>query len=839
MDQHEPDPYIGIQPTEGYYLTEKINQGKVGTVYKAARKSPSPGLDDVLACKVIPLSKLRDGWELEVEKLLRLKRVPYIVPYRGHKTLFDNNNNAVCCILSEYIPSQNLRDYLSSTSVSLDMAFIENVAQNLFTVLYACRKAGIQHGDLHDGNILISEPEALQIGAPRGIWIADFGCGGSHNDLEPRDDFRQFFSIVSTLLRRISPSDATPRDRVMLQKMMDFISRRTLESDPTQKHWVGDIDSLLAELRSLGPAAEREAAAASRGEHTQETGDYLVAEALGYRKDEWKNLFVPHFLAASDLLSRNVTILTGARGCGKTMTFRRLTLFMDKVVGQPSGVEDADTFIGFYLNCRDLVEVFPWLPRKLNIGAEQQIIHYFHLAWLSEICRTLAICDPEGNESYAWLESLLVGIFDAKYQSLPRGANVLAHVQSFLSDEKERCRLASLGKEEGIIAWPLARTEFLDSIDNLLRTNVALIGEKPIYFFLDDYTIPIVTRQVQRVLNQIIFRRRATYFFKISTEAANSFLRESVRGKPLELHQDFKLIDLATESLHQSPQDRASLLDRIFRPRIDRHPLLKGKNLGLRDVLGRTPLSNNELARQMRDAVQKGANRQVLYHGQEAFVGMWASDIRMMIQMLVDMLREANGSLQNTDSPVIPPDIQDKCYRTAGGEFLGFSASVVDPAFWEKGPTTTKPGEAYGTQLRKIAEAFIRISRYELTHGDLVSNQGRFNPRQAFRLEIPDAFELPPEAQKYYEGLVRWHIFLQDWRGKSVRGMITPRLYLNRILIPFAKLTFSTHDNIPLTNNQFISLLTSPGKFPREYARARNESRKRSKRITAGSQMSL
>src|SRR5207244_3113677 len=104
------------------------------------------------------------------------------------------------------------------------------------------------------------------------------------------------------------------------------------------------------------------------------------AEALGYRVEEWKDLFVPEFLAAQDLLSKNITILTGARGCGKTMAFRRLTAFMDKVIGESSRVKGAAQFVGFYLNCRDLVEAFPWLPSKVTKGMQQQIIHYFHLA---------------------------------------------------------------------------------------------------------------------------------------------------------------------------------------------------------------------------------------------------------------------------------------------------------------------------------------------------------------------------------------------------------------------------------------------------------------------------
>ncbi len=234
----------------------------------------------------------------------------------------------------------------------------------------------------------------------------------------------------------------------------------------------------------------------------------------------------------------------------------------------------------------------------------------------------------------------------------------------------------------------------------------------------------------------------------------------------------------------------------------------------------------------MRRAGQGGGQTRIHYHGVDAFVGLWASDTRAMIQMLVEMLREANGSLRKGKYQV-DASVQDRCYRAKGGEFLLFAESVSDPSLWERGPSSTKPGLPYGRHLRDIAEAFITVARYELNKGQLVSNQGEMNPKQAFRLEIIDKFDPPKEVVRYYEGLVRWHIFLQDWRGKSVRGMITPRLYLNRILIPFANLSFSGHDNIPLTNKEFARLLTRPSRFLKYW---RGKKRRRNKSAGGGSQ---
>ncbi len=818
----DKEPYLGFQPIGNYYLKKKVDEGKIGSVYKAVRTDPY----DILACKVIPEEKLKKGWERELDKVVRLRGVPNVVEYHLHGSGIDNNKRPFIWILWNFIDGINLKQFLNKPAWPLDIAFIEGIANSILKVLFACSKVDIQHGDLHEGNILISKPDPRLPGNPRTIWISDFGYGGSHNEVEPKDDFRQFFAIISSLFRRIEQTKLNPRDRIMFQKTEAFLRKRVLEVDPTQGHFVGNPESLLKDFNSLGQEAEREVAAASKGEETQEPGDYLWAEALGYRAGEWKNLFVPEFLAAQDLLSKNITVLTGARGCGKTMAFRRLTAYMDKVIGEPSGVRGANQFIGFYLNCRDLVEAFPWFPRQLNNGTIQQVMHFFHLSWFNEICKTLAIYEFDRPEAFEWLDGFVSGIFGNKYNSLPIGADVLAHVRAFLEDEKEKCRLEDMGKKEGLSNWPLARGDFLDNLQTQLEAHVPLIGEKPLYLFLDDYTIPIVTLEVQQVLNSIIFKRRSKLFFKVSTESANSFERHWSNGKPLELHQDFELIDLATESLHQDDKEKANLLDKIFRPRIDRHPLLNRKDLGLHDVLGKMSISNNELARQLRGAAQGSKEKTIHYHGAEAFTGMWTSDIRIMIQMFVDMLRDANGEL-NKGNYLIPKPIQDKVYRTAGGEFLIFAESVTKPSNWERGPSSTRQGETYGKHLCDIVEAFVKVSRYELTRGNLVSNQGRFNPKQAFRLEIIDKFELPEVEAGYYEGLVRWHIFLQDWRGKSVRGMITPRLYLNRVLIPYANLTFSSHDNVHLTNEEFILLLNNPKDFITHWQKKRSKNKKR------------
>ena len=165
------------------------------------------------------------------------------------------------------------------------------------------------------------------------------------------------------------------------------------------------------------------------------------------------------------------------------MAFRRLTVFMDKVIGQPSGVRGADTFVGFYLNCRDLVEAFPWLPEELTEPMQMQIIHYFHLSWMHEICKTLGICDIRDKKDYKWLDKLFSSLFPHIYQTLQEGTSILDHVRAFVENQKETCRLTRLGTKPIAKSWPLARLDFLDKIQAELEQNVSWVGERPVYFF--------------------------------------------------------------------------------------------------------------------------------------------------------------------------------------------------------------------------------------------------------------------------------------------------------------------------------------------------------------------
>ena len=78
------------------------------------------------------------------------------------------------------------------------------------------------------------------------------------------------------------------------------------------------------------------------------------------------------------------------------------------------------------------------------------------------------------------------------------------------------------------------------------------------------------------------------------------------------------------------------------------------------------------------------------------------------------------------------------------------------------------------------------------------------------------------QLYEYYKGLIRYGVFIRDYRGKSVRGQAVPRLYLRGLLIPYFTLSFSKRDSISLNWEEFCKLLENPLDFTQDFLKNRS-----------------
>jgi len=89
----------------------------------------------------------------------------------------------------------------------------------------------------------------------------------------------------------------------------------------------------------------------------------------------------------------------------------------------------------------------------------------------------------------------------------------------------------------------------------------------------------------------------------------------------------------------------------------------------------------------------------------------------------------------------------------------------------------------------------------------------------AFRIEVTDEFRVEGLAAEVYKDLIRYGMFMRDARGKSVRGAFVPRLYLRRLLLPYATLALSKRDSVQMNCDWFCRLLLKPDRFKEEFTR--------------------
>lgn len=818
MLPHLPRDLDGIVGGEirDFKILSHRGSGRRGHVFKAMTKNGAER-----ALKFVPSEKLSKGWEQELLKAHKLEGQPNTVRF---DIFFLHEKYAV--MVFDYVDGATLREKMESRN--LNIGDVRRILANLLYFRLDCLKKSLRHGDLHPGNIILYEPETVQ---PREyeVKITDFGIGYTGAVLKPKEDTVQIGLIATEMLQSIIREHLSQGDRIFYDELCHGGALKKLrEGSPMER---GDEEAALkGVLEELDKCQESTSASQARLTRRVSFGDYLVGEQLGDRWDEWRELFVPTFPGYEDIVSRNTTVLTGTRGCGKTVVFKRLSKLLSLQVG-PVDERAGGALVGIYLNINDVADAFAFERKQiLTEDLAMRVIQFFHLSLLVEIARVAAAArektTSQSREVYdsanRWLFEFVTRLVSAGQLYCGPGSEMGA-VTTLIEKAKDEIRVSKkpIGKLN-----ELARMDWLKRFVPILQSKMPWIGNNPLVFFLDDYSLPRVDTNLQKVLNSVVFQRSDLFFFKISTESPSTLFRKDYSEKTLDEPHDFELTDLGSVTIGLPDKEREAFLDEVFRRRFKREPRFKGKTLS--DVLGRFGKSWAELAREIRrelpdekesTPLRRAPRSGVLYHGREIFVNMWSGDTRQMVKIAQNLLEE----LPKGETPALPVSRkkQDKVFRGTGGEFLHL-LRVCTRTSREGQISFPSHIKSWGEQLVKVAEGFKEIALYELRLRE-GGRKDRNEPKQAFRIEIVDEFNLDGIEKELYEDLVRYGVFLRDDRGKSIRGAIIPRLYLRRLLIPFCTLTFSKIDNVAMQASDFCKLLLKPGDFADAWKKSRHD----------------
>jgi hypothetical protein len=845
-----------------YILDRYVGSGKLGHVYQGHSEESA---DWAVAVKLTPGSP-RDGWKTEIRKAQQLRGIQGVVAFHdlgdGHIEHKGRTEVFLFTVWDYIPPGRNLRQYLKQID-SCPASFLVAVLEQILRVLHACdKKSGVKrHGDLHPGNILVGDKDeadldgSLETREP--IYISDFGYGITGGQKIPKDDYQGLADIADAILDKIEWKKGTATDKQIIQGIKDLLQKLLREKSQSErrppKEILKAVRDLEQRIRAAGGVPDKETSAGTSSPGSQaipsrmSVGQYQVSEMLGDDWDRWKSLFVSSVPAKSRILEPDVsTVVTGPRGCGKTMLFRRLS---ERLVVECGPVDVATDFVGFYINANDIADAFSSFQKGPNQSTDEKLFCYANLSILSDLLAIQSARCASQNESCT--EELLntVGewlVAERSDQPLIAGENRLEHYRFLLERikwrfPKERATPQFAGVEE------FSQHTWLPRFISIARTFCPWMNTRPVFIFVDDYTTPRISVRMQKVLNRLFFQRSSEFVCKLATESATTFIPIDSSGKMLQDGDDYQLIDMGEESLFMSQPDRLTFLERIFERRLSLDSRLPSKAHTLAGLLGTLGVGKLQFARLLRhredenniaklpvsaESQRRGASRpRALYHGCEVFADLWSGDTRTMIQVVQELVDTGTSSQSGTPVP-IDNDLQDSVLRRRGGQWLDAQSrnQPTDQAAFKKSLKTyqtANPGYevtagSYGGHLKAVVEAFVKIARQLLVSPMYKIQRGkefREVPRMAFRIEVTDEFRIDGLASEIYKDLIRYGMFMRDARGKSVRGAFVPRLYLRRLLLPYATLAMSKRDSVQMNCEWFRRLLLEPDKFREEFTR--------------------
>ncbi len=702
----------------------------------------------------------------------------------------------------EYIDGYTLGE-LNDREIEFTPEMAAQLSCDLLNLLQELHQRGINHNDLHAGNVIVQklDESAFRAGAiEKGIRAVAIDLGSADSQRREGQSYLSDIQWVSKHMLAFSEILTTRNfEKSDLRARLAFYLRNlSLELSAPQVNQAGqNYQDFVDRIReTYSNARKRYHRAWKSPLQLSSLSQHRNAQTL----ESWhvpKLMVDPEHKWLAELNSGGPVIITGMRGCGKTMLLRSLELHARIVAIKENqgSVEDTKStlfgegYVGIYASARHLGDSSS--DRGKSESKHDRVARFFaklFLVYSSRICDALNHLEEElpgtveADAAYR-LSSTIFGQVGLK-NPIER-SHSLDELQTQLLQDAE---LWSTGHSS-----PSLRTDPWQSFVLLAKAVQEVLSgveEPQIAFLLDDVSTRYLDREEIELVVSTLLLQEPACSFKITSETQTFFLSIKSPGQ-INLasgERDYLPFDLGNKVLEQLKDSKSGerFLEKILTQRMKAH----GGDLAKthpKAILGDTPLVS--IAKKICAVSNNSEPPEGIYHGFSALRGVCIGDLGTTIALYQEIL----GSARVDKLPVAASD-QHKVYQTFCSNQL-FQLNSRDQR------------QKTDFSLKKIALEFAEASHQEL----LASYRGgKDRLRQITSMNVTLGDGNPEQTEKLLElvdaGVFALHprIFASRSKSKGADPVQQFQLSYRKILGISKLVPLSDRDRFELNGEQLL-----------------------------------
>ena len=652
-----------------YRIERAISRGFYGATYRALQAS----LQRRVVLKVVPIKMyevFKKDWVRECREHAATadgtEFVAQITDQFNEEVQFGTDSLQCHVAVLENIEGTTLDELITSASKhGLAPRDAAQIAADLFEILHLFTGLGRYHNDLHAGNIIVRRLSAQELRsnafAPAVRAVA-IDLGSVKQDGRSGEgyigDQRYVARHLAALSRIINKGDAiSDVDFRIAEAIRGLAEHLSAPPDSTRIMTVEDASIALQTAMRAADAPWRQPLRLRR------FGGAYNAQAL----ESWhvpELWFDPEGQWLKKTTAFGPQVITGMRGCGKTMLLRALHLHARAVSarnGAGLGSENVlrrlgeDSFVGVFASCQKLLN-----PQDSGDDRGQTVDRPFerlYVAYLRDALQILQhIKSIEPGAIVGGIAPALSPGLDALELPgvVPEHAGelefdrYLTQLQFGLADGATECRLRD------------APASAFGHLASVIRSAGPILADKYVLFLLDDVATRYLDQDmVREVISKLLFQH-SYCAFRITTEAhaLQRVLMSPGGSSPADPLRDYELFDLGSEVYRLlqkgSTKDRSNFVSEILRRRSRQFPDAPyGQDPA--SILGHVDLET--IAREIGRTSRTSAERKSVYRGLRALQAACVGDLGDVVKLYERILERAGPG----QTPV-PADVQCECF---------------------------------------------------------------------------------------------------------------------------------------------------------------------------------